>query len=86
MATSDGRIYRYDRMKENFELISDNELHDGSRIKEVDELCVLITNRQQAAILAKVKTSNNEEAIVSMRHIDVTDTDYVGIGRRHDEG
>ena len=74
MATKDGRIYRYD-MKEKFELISDVELHDGSRIKEVDELCVLIMNRKQAAILAKVKTTNDDEAIVSMRHLDVRNAD-----------
>ena len=39
LATKDGRIFRYDRTKEIFELISDCELHDGSTIKEVDELC-----------------------------------------------
>ena len=40
LATKDDQIYRYSRMKEKFELISDIELHDGSEIKEVDELCV----------------------------------------------
>ena len=43
LATKDGRIFRYDSTKESFELISDSELHDGSTIKEVDELCVLVT-------------------------------------------
>ena len=71
LATRDGQIYRYDRIKEKFVLISGNELHDGSTITEVDELCHLISNRQQATILAKVKTSYGDEAIVSMRHVDV---------------
>ena len=86
LATNDGRIFRYDRMKENFELISDVGFHDGSRIKEVDELCVLLSNRQQAAILAKVKTTNDDEAIISMQHKDTRNCEYIGIGRRHDEG
>ena len=44
LGTKDGRIYRYDRTKENFEFISDSELHDGSTIKGVDEICLLVTN------------------------------------------
>ena len=46
LATRDGQIYRFDRSKEKFVLISGNELHDGSTITEVDELCHLISNRQ----------------------------------------
>ena len=43
LATKDGQIYRYNKEKQTFELISNTTLHDGSTIKEVDELCVLIS-------------------------------------------
>ena len=43
LGTKDGQIYRFTKEKDKFELLSDITLHDGSTIKEVDELCEMST-------------------------------------------
>ena len=58
--TQEGEIYEYVDSTHELKLVSDHDLQDGSKIKEVHEIAISASSRNHFASFARVTTTHGD--------------------------